>query len=141
MSQDSLRKLDQILKQLERRSKRPRTRSPVPAIYLTLGLVLGYQLLVRFVPLVWNSLLPEPLAQGQSLPGWAGLIDRLGRYGYDHSQQIWVGLGIVFIASLLLARGPWPVRLVLWLAAVGVVFLDAAIVLIAIKTCFLASLP
>lgn len=133
--QETLRKLDRLLNQLERKAKRPRSRFPMAAIYLTLALILGYQLLVRFVPMVWASLLPEGLAQAERLRGWPGLIYRLGWLCHTRFEQVLIALAIISLAGFVLSRGPWPARLFVWLAAVGCVLLDAGIVFIAIMTC------
>jgi hypothetical protein len=135
--QETLRKLDRLLNQLERKANRPRPRSrfPMAAIYLTLALILGYQLLVRFVPMVWSSLLPDGLAQAADLPGWPGLIYRLGWICHNRSVPVLATLGGISLAGFVLSRGPWPFRVLVWLAAVGCVFLDAGIVFVAIMTC------
>ena len=133
--QETLRKLDRLLNQLERKARRPRSRFPMAAIYLTLALILGYQLLVRFVPMVWSTLLPEGLEQAADLPGWPGLIYRLGWICHTRFVPVLVALGGISIAGFVLGCGPWPARVVVWLAAVGFVLVDAGIVFVAIMTC------
>ncbi|WP_406695387.1 hypothetical protein V5E97_30620 [Singulisphaera sp. Ch08] len=133
--QETLRKLDRLLNQLDRKVRRPRSRFPMAAIYLTLALILGYQLLVRFVPMVWSTLLPEGLAQAENLSGWPGLIYRLGWICHTHYELVLVALGCISIAGFVLSWGPWPARVLVWLAAVGFVLVDAGIVFVAIMTC------
>lgn len=135
MNPETLRKLDRVLNRLDRDARRPRSRSPLAAIYLTLALILGYQLLVRFVPMVWSALLPEGLAQAENLRGWPGLIARLGWFCRDHFPQVVVTLGGISLAGFVLSRGPWPARLLVWLAALGFVLLDAGIVFVTVMTC------
>jgi sugar phosphate isomerase/epimerase len=48
---------------------------------LTLGFILGYQLRVRLVPMVWSSLLPNSLDQAE------GLRDGLGQAGQFHAKD------------------------------------------------------
>jgi len=133
--QETFRKLDRLLTRLERSGRRPRSRFPLAAIYLTLALILGYQLLVRFVPMVWASLLPGGLAQAESFRGWPGLIYRLGWICHHHFQQVLLVLGGISLAGFVLSRGPWPARAMVWLTAVGLVLVDAGIVFVAIMTC------
>jgi hypothetical protein len=135
MNQETLRKLDRVLNRLDRDTRRPRSKSPLAAIYLTLALIVGYQLLVRFVPMVWSALLPEGLAQAEDLRGWPGLIYRLGWICQDRFGPVLVTLGAVSIAGFVLSRGPWPARVIVWLAAAGLVLVDAGIVFVAVMTC------
>jgi len=140
MNERTLRKLDRLLERLDRQGRRPRRAFPLSAIYLALGLVLGYQLLVRFVMLVWAALLPGGLARTEFLSGPPALVWRLSLFCHDNFEKVLMILGAVGITGLVLARGPWPARLLAWLAAVGVVLADAAIVLVTIKTCLDATL-
>lgn len=133
--QETLRKLDRLLNQLEGKARRPRSRFPMAAIYLTLALILGYQLLVRFVPMVWSTLLPEGLTQAENLRGWPGLIYRLGWICHTRFEQVLLALGGISVAGFVLSCGPWPARVFVWLAAVGCVLIDAGIVFVAIMTC------
>ncbi|SIO59650.1 hypothetical protein SAMN05444166_6129 [Singulisphaera sp. GP187] len=133
--QETLRKLDRLLNQLDRKARRPRSRFPMAAIYLTLALILGYQLLVRFVPMVWSTLLPGGWAQAETLSGWPGLIYRLGWICHTRFEAVCIALGGISLAGFVLSFGPWPARLVVWLAAVGFVLVDAGIVFVAIMTC------
>jgi hypothetical protein len=135
MNQETLRKLDRVLNRLDRGARRPRSRSPLAAIYLTLALILGYQLLVRFVPMVWSALLPEGLAQAEEFRGWPGLIYRLGWICRGHFGPVLVTLAGVSLAGFVLSRGPWLARVLVWLAAVGLVLVDAGIVFVAVMTC------
>ncbi len=123
------------MNQLERKAKRPRSRFPMAAIYLTLALILGYQLLVRFVPMVWASLLPEGLAQAERQCGWPGLIYRLGWLCHTRFEQVLVANGGHLARGFRPQSRSLSARSFVWLAAVGCVLLDARIVFIAIMTC------
>lgn len=139
MNPDSRAAVDRLLRRLDRGARRPRPRFPVAAVYLALGLIVGYQLLVRFVPLVWSSLLPGGMGQAAALPGWAGLVGRLATLCRHRFEPVALLLTVVAVAGFVLGRGPWPLRLLVWLAAVGVVLLDAGIVLVAILTSLQAT--
>jgi type IV secretory pathway VirB2 component (pilin) len=125
--------LARVLDRLDRDSRRTRRGFSRAPIYLTLGLVVGYQLLVRFVPMVWSSTLPHGLAQAGHLAGWPGLLWRLAMICHGRFTQVVVVLGAIAFTGFLLARGPWPMRLLVWLAAFGIVLIDALIVFLALS--------
>ena len=64
MNPDAERTLQRFLEQSARPARRRAGRISTAPIVLGLGLLLGYQLLVRLVPLVWSA----------TLPGWRSTI-------------------------------------------------------------------
>jgi hypothetical protein len=140
MNEKTRRALDRMLKRLDRDARRPRRKFPLAPIYLSLGLILGYQLLVRFVPLVWFAFLPEGFNQAQHLPGGAGLVWRLATACHDHFDRVAIVLGGIAAAGFVLDRGPRMSRFLVWLAAFAVVVVNASILAIAIKTSMEATI-
>lgn len=140
MNDRTLKKLDRLLDRLERNSRRPPRRFSPASVYLAVGLVVAYQLLVRFVPMTWSAVLPGGLAQADTLSGWPGLLWRLGLICRLHFEQVLIAFAAIAIFGLALGRGPRLIRLLVWLAAVAVVALDAGIVIVTMKTSMDATL-
>lgn len=140
MTDPTLKALDRALRRLGREPRRRRTGSLRGPIYLTIGLSLGFVLLARFVPLVWSATLPGGLAQVGELSGLPGLIWRLGFICRERSAQTLIVLGGIAVVGLAASRGPLPLRFLVWLAAAGVILLDAGIVFVAVMTSLQATL-
>jgi hypothetical protein len=140
MNDQTLKKLDRLLDRLEGQARRPRRGFSPASLYLTVGLVVAYQLLVRFVPRTWAALLPGGLGQADTLGGWPGLVWRLGLLCRSHFEQVLVALAAVAIFALALGRGPRLIRLLVWVAAVAVIAFDAGIVIVTMKTSMDATL-
>jgi hypothetical protein len=139
MTDPAHKSLDRLLRRLERSTARSHHGFSRAPVYLAIGLFVAYQLLVRFVPILWMQL-PGGLGQADELGGEARLVWRLGLACHDHFEQVLVALGALVIIALALSRGSWPLRLVVWLAAFGIVLIDAAIVLIAVNTYLRATM-
>jgi hypothetical protein len=136
MNDKTLKALDRALDKLERASNRQqrRGRPSTAPIVLAIGLVLGYQLLVRLVPKVWASLLPGGLDQAAQFRGWPGLVARLSvTCQQNFTATIAVGAGIV-IAAYLWGRWVRPLRFLVWLAALAVIVLDAGIIYVTLRS-------
>jgi hypothetical protein len=139
MKPSTQRAMDRLLRSMAR-PPRPRPRRlSLSAIYLALGLVLGYQLLVRFVPMVWGSLLPGGLTQANQLRGWPGVVWRLAIVAHVRFPAVATTLGIVGAAGFLLGAIR-PLRLLVWLAAVVVIAIDAGILILTLQTALAAGL-
>jgi hypothetical protein len=142
MNDKTLRALDRALDRLERASQRERRRAgfSTAPIVLGLGLILGYQLLVRFVPRVWAALLPGGLEQAGHLGGWPGLVLRLAVVCHQHFFGVCVFMGSVVAAGLMLGRGNRLLRAFVWVAAVAVILLDAGIIYVVLRASMQATL-
>jgi hypothetical protein len=140
MSKAELRALERALKRLERPPKRRRGWFSIAPIYFGLGLALGYVLLVRFVPMMWTALLPGGIEQASELTGLPALVWRLSVLFRLRSESAIVILGGLAGAGLLISTILRPLRLVVWLAAVGVVLVDAGILMVTIKTALEATM-
>jgi hypothetical protein len=139
MNPATLKKLDLILDRLERRAKRPRRRFPMAAIVLGLGLALGDILLTRFVPTLWAEFLPWGLQQAATLRGWPGLIWQSALLCHHHQTSVQAAIAVVSLTCLVLGSRIGPMRFLVWLAALGVILLDGAILFGTIHTCLRAT--
>ncbi len=133
---------DRALKRfLEKTARSPRRRSgPTTApLVLGLALLLGYQLLVRLLPMVWSATLPGGLAQARAFRGWPGLLYRLGETCYNNVLGVsWIIVGSV-IVSFLLCRAAWPLRWFVWLIVVSAILLDAVVLVMILRTALMAT--
>lgn len=134
MTRDALKSLDRILDRMERRGRRPRARVTTAPVVLAAGLVLAYLLLTRLVPVLWESLLPHGLEQAAGLRGWPGLVWRAAVFCHWHPRAVWTAIGATLVTGLLVGGLARPLRVLVWLAAVGVIVADAGILVIALQT-------
>jgi len=125
--------LDRLLAKMDRPRRRPRRVSTAP-IVLALGLLLGYQLLVRFVPMAWSILLPGGLDQAARFRGWPGLLWRVANMAYGRYPASAIAFGSVGLAGVIISVIAPPLRFLVWLAAIAVIALDAAIVVAVVTT-------
>jgi hypothetical protein len=136
MNPSTLKKFDKILAQMERRASRPPRRFSMAPIVLAAGLVLGQQLLVRFVPMVWDVFLPSGLEAANSLRGWPGLVWHSAVFCHVYQTGVLAAIGGIEIVTMLLGGRSFFVRLMTRLAAFGVIVLDAGIVLVTLMTSY-----
>ncbi len=129
-AQQALDRMEQALDRSGR--KRRRGFSTAPFVFAA-GLVLGYQLLVRLVPQLWANILPGGFEQGALLNGWPHLVWRLAWFCHLRFPVIFVGCLASVATAIAFGRTPWG-RPVVWLMAVGTIVLNAAILVIALKT-------
>jgi hypothetical protein len=111
--------------------KRARGFSTAPFV-VAIGLILGYQLLTKLVPRVWANILPGGFDQGRFLQGGPNLVWRLAWFCHLNFPVAVTVVGVVTIVSVLVARTAWT-RPIAWLMAVGVILLNAAILIITLK--------
>jgi hypothetical protein len=139
MNPKTQRAFERLARQMSRQSARPRGRISTAPLMLALGLVLGYQLLVRLVPRVWGTLLPGGWEQASMLRGWPGLVWRLA-IACHLNFSLALAIGAVIVGAAIIVSG-WirPLRFLVWLAAVGVILLDAGIVYVTLRTALEAS--
>lgn len=140
MNPDTLRSLDRALDRLERQAGRPRRRFSTSPFVLGIGLAVGDVLLTRLVPMVWASLLPGGLEQAATLRGWPALVWRAAVYCHVHQGPVQAAIGVAVVVSLLLSfMGGRPLRIVVWLCAVGVILADAGILVVTIQSSLSAT--
>jgi hypothetical protein len=130
MNANTLKSLDKILAQMERRARRPTRRFSMAPIVLAVGLVLGEQLLVRFVPMVWETFLPGGLIQANQFREWPGLVWRMAVFCHTYERAVFVAIAAVALVGLTVCSRSWFCRLLARLAAFGVIVLDAGIVVV-----------
>jgi hypothetical protein len=99
---------------------------------LAIGLIMGYQLLVRLVPQLWESILPGGLDQGSRLQGLPGVIWQLAWFCHTRFPVVFVAAVVVVGVSFLMSRRPL-LRPFAWLMAVSIIAIDAGILAIAMK--------
>lgn len=142
MNDKTLKALDRALDKLEQdmdRRQRRRGGFSTSPFMLALGLVLGYQLLVRLVPKVWSSFLPGGLEQAQQFRGWPGLVASLAIACDRNFTTVCVVGGAIVIGAFLWVRWVRPLRFLVWLAAIGVILLDAGIIYVTLSTSMAAT--
>ncbi|GAC1468532.1 MAG: hypothetical protein NVSMB9_11290 [Isosphaeraceae bacterium] len=140
MNWRSDRSLARWLKELDRRHSRPmRWRFPTSAFVLALGLVLADLLLTRLVPRVWHSLLPGGLEQAMTLQGWPGLVWRSAVFCHDQQGFVQVSIGLSLVLAILLSLAGRLPRLLVWLSAVGIILVDAGILVVTIQSSLRAT--
>jgi hypothetical protein len=140
MNKKEMRALERAMSRLARPPKRRASWFSLAPIYLALGLIVGFALLVIFVPMLWSALLPGGLEQTERLFGLPALVWRLSlllRLRSQTAVMILAGLAVSgFVVSTILR----PLRFLVWLAAIGVVVLDAGILIVTIKTALEATM-
>jgi hypothetical protein len=137
MNPRTLRSLEQMLDRLERGHRRSGRRLSAATLALVAGLFLGDLLLAVLVPRVWPVLLgTDP---GVALRGWPLFVWRLSELSVRHQQGILVALLTFSLVTVMLSYRLRFVRLLVWVAALGVVFADAGILLATILACLQAA--
>jgi hypothetical protein len=139
MNRAELKTLERMLDQLERRARRPKRRISTAAIVLALGLVLADVLLTWLVPTVWAQLLPGGLDQAALLRGWPGLVWHAAVYCHFRQSHVQIAIAALSVFCFLLSYRVHPVRYVVWVAAVGVIVLNALILFVTMQTCLRAT--
>jgi hypothetical protein len=134
MNPEARKALDRIQRGLDRRERRARGRVSTAPLILALGLLLADVLLAYLVPMIWESLLPQGLEQADRLGGWPGLIWRGAVYCRLQQRAALLGIAVAAVAGALAGRLGRPLRFAVWLSAVGVILLDAAILIVTIRT-------
>lgn len=140
MNRSTQKALDRLLSKMERTARRPRRSVPTSPFVLGLGLIVGNLLLVRFVPMVWASFLPGGLDSAPRLRGWPGLVWNLAVFCYARQPTVYLGIGAVVVATLLVGTWLRPVRWITWIGALTVIALDAGILFIAMRTSYAATI-
>jgi hypothetical protein len=134
MNEQTRKVLDRLQRDSERSSRRRPRRFTTAPLVLALGLILADVLLTRIVPMIWETLLPGGLEQADHLVGWAGLVWRAAVYCHFHQRPVQVAIGVATVGGLLACRGGRLLRIAVWLSAVGVIALNAAILIVTIRT-------
>jgi len=123
-------RMEQALGRSGRRA--PRGLSTAPFVFAG-GLILGYQLLVRLVPVLWANLLPGGFEQGAVFVGWPRRVWWLA--WFCHLRFPFVLVSCCVLVGIVLVLGSRPMtRPIAWLLAVAAIVLNAAILFIALKT-------
>ena len=91
---------------------------------------MGVQLLVRFVPMVWETFLPGGLKRADYFVGWPALIWRLALLCHAYEWPILGAIAVGGIVGLGVCSRSRACRWLARLAALAVIALDAGIVLV-----------
>jgi hypothetical protein len=137
MNHKDLASLNRVLSQLDRRSKRSQRRFTTAPLVLALGLVLADCLLLGLVLPVWPSVMSSATTDG--LGGIHRVVWHLAEYCQDYQKKVQVGILVVSVLTLVLSYRMKSIRLLAWLAAVGVVASDAVILLTTFLACIQAA--
>jgi len=126
--------LDRVLRKMARPPRRRLGWFSIAPIYLALGMVLAYQLLVRFVPMVWSALLPGGIELAPRLRGWPAVVWRFSVVCRFHFRGVAQILGAAALAGFLVSSFLRPFRFLVWIAAIAVMLIDAGILIVTIIT-------
>lgn len=132
----SLEKIQQRIERRERRVRRPFSTAPV---VLAIGLVLADVMLGYLVPTIWESLLPQGLDQAAGLRGWPGLVWRGVLYCHQHQRTVQIAIGAAVVFGFIACSRGRMLRFAVWLSAVGVIVLNAGILIITLQTSLRAT--
>jgi hypothetical protein len=127
------RALNRLLKKMERPTRRPRGRLSIAPLILGFGLAVMYLLLTRLVPAVWSQFLPGGLDQAQQFRGWPGLVWSAAKARYYNSTSTAIWMGGAVLGSMLLSVLLRPLGILVWLAAIVVIGLNAGIVYVTMR--------
>jgi hypothetical protein len=141
MNPSTQRALDRLLRKMERAQRRKPRRFSTAPLMLLLGLIVGYQLLVRLVPRVWATMLPGGWEQANTFRGWPGIVWALALACHQHFAAVAVIIGGTTLFAFVLIRIAPLFRFPVWLVAVGVILLDAGILYITLRTSLEAVAP
>ena len=137
MNPSTARALDRLLRKMER--PRRRRRFTTAPLVLALGLVVGYQLLVRLVPQVWSTTLPGGLAQARFFRGWPGLVWHVALFCHRNFSTVLLVGGLLVAGAIVVGGWLRPLRFLVWLAAVAVILADAGIVYVTLRIALVAT--
>ncbi len=139
MNPANLKAFDKILARMERRANRSTRRFTASPVVLTLGLILADVLLTRLVPLMWDAMLPGGVEQAFQFRGWAGLLWSVVLVCRKSQREIRIGIGVIAFLALVLSYRFRSIRVLVWLSAAGVIALNAAILVLTLRTSMAAS--
>lgn len=126
MSDETLKALDRALTKLEKGQRRGGGgRFPRSSLTLAIALLLGHQLLVKLVPRVWPSVVND--ATWGRLAPWQQATWRLAQLLYGHDSAVFLAVGGVFLAAVVVGYKSKTVRFLIWLAAIAVILLNMAV--------------
>lgn len=138
MDPRTIKKVNRLLDQMERRARRPR-RFPTSPILLGIGLVIMELLLTRLVPRAWAALLPRGLEQASGFQGWPRLVWNAALFCHRYEQPVFIAIAVVTILGFVVASRSRLIGILIWLSAVGVILLDAGIIVVTILTSLQAT--
>ena len=139
MNPSTMRTFDRILNRMERRADRPVRRFTASPFVLGFGLILADILLTKQVPMMWATLLPGGLEQASRFRGWPGLIWNLSILLQERQAHVQMGIGVVAFLALILSYRMRTMRFLVWLCAVGIIALNAAVLVITLRASMAAS--
>ena len=138
MKDDVQKALDRMEAALDRPARRRRRGFSTAPFVVAGGLTLGYQLLVRLVPMLWANILPGGFEEGARFQGLPHLVWWMAWFCHLRFAVVLLASCLIVGTSFALGRGPLT-RPMAWLMAVGVIVLNAAILLIALRTGMIAN--
>lgn len=127
------------MRQMRRTPRVRKSKFSTAPIVLGLGLVLGYQLTARLVPMVWDSMLPGGLDQARFFRGWAGLVWAMAVYCHRDFPGTVAVLAAIGGVGFFVSTFMRPLRPIVWLMAVAAIGIDAGIVYVTLRTAIEAT--
>jgi hypothetical protein len=128
MNRNALKSLERIQRGLERARKRRAGGSTAPFVFAA-GLVLADFLLVYLVPYIWETVLPRGLDGADAMVGMGALLWRSVVYCQLYQNGVRVGIVAATVAAMLVSRAR-PLRVAVWASAVGVLLMNAGILVV-----------
>ena len=139
MNPSAARAVDRLMRQMNKPPRARKSRFSIAPVILALGLVLGFQLLSRLVPHVWESMLPGGLDQARQFRGWAGLVWASAVHCHRDSTGAIAILATIGGVGFLLSTFVRPLRPIVWLMAIATIGVDAGIVYVTLRTAIEAT--
>ena len=102
-------------------------------VALALAVLVGYQIVARFVPMTWASILPGGLEKARFFRGWPGLIWALSVQSHRNLPGTAGTLAAIVAIGFGLSLFARPLRPVVWLVALAAVLADAGIVYVTLR--------
>jgi hypothetical protein len=78
-------------------------------------------------------MLPGGLTQAATFRGVPGLVYRLARWAYGDFGRVVLVIVAAVVGSVLVGRLGWVFRFGVWVAAIGVVLLDALLLVVILR--------
>ena len=133
MNPRAARSFDRLQRTLDRRQQSANGRVSTAPLVLILGLILADVLLAYLVPWIWDSLLPHGFEQAETFAGVPALIWRGALYAQEYQRVVRCVIVALLPATALACLLAKPIRFAVQLSAIGVVLVNAGILIVAIE--------
>jgi hypothetical protein len=133
MNDQARKTLERIEQEFGSPRRRPRRGFSMSLVVFALGLILADVLLTMLVPRIWVSVLPHGLDTAAHFVGWPRLVWQAAVFCHYRQRVVQVGIVVAVLLGLMVSASGRPGRILVWLSAVGVIVLNALVMIITIK--------